>query len=421
VTRLPTIDPADVVGWVTNHLGDLAGDEVRASSAFHGGQSAADAALAGLDVAGYASRRNEVLPRDRRGATRLSPWIRHGLLQLPRVWAAVADAPARDRRKFRSELLWQEYARHLYAQVGRELRQPLRHEPGRATGPWSGEPWPRQMACVDLAVGELEADGWMVNQARMWMASQWTVRGQGDWWDGEQHFFRHLLDGSRAANGLGWQWTVGAQTGRTYGFSRNQVRRRAPGLCDDCTLADDCPIADWPDVSDTGRVDAPTTLRQERTPGWSAGPADVLERREPDVAWLTAESLGDDDPALRGHPHLPVVFVFDEPLLHRLALSGKRLVFLAQALAEVGERRDLRLHLGDPEVVLADHEPAVTFTPVPGWRALSRALQPAVIHPWPWLRRPDGGSVSSFSAWNTRHERHGGGAVEPPAQPSLLE
>lgn len=34
----------------------------------------------------------------------------------------------------------------------------------------------------------------MVNQARMWMASQYVVRGHGDWWDGEQYFFRHLLD-----------------------------------------------------------------------------------------------------------------------------------------------------------------------------------------------------------------------------------
>ena len=36
-----------------------------------------------------------------------------GLLPLPAVWAAAAGAPGRDRTKFRDELLWQEYARHL--------------------------------------------------------------------------------------------------------------------------------------------------------------------------------------------------------------------------------------------------------------------------------------------------------------------
>jgi len=300
----------------------------------------------------------------------------------------------------------------------------LRHAPRHATDPWPDEPWPADMACVDMSIGELEGDGWMVNQARMWMASQYTVRGHGDWRDGEQHFFRHLLDGSRAANGLGWQWTVGAQTGRAYGFSRNQVVKRAPGLCDRCDLANDCPIESWPSFPDVAAPEAgpapPPTLRAERTPGWTAGPDDVLARRSPGVVWLTAESLGEADPALRAHPDLPVVFVFDEPLLATLQLSGKRLVFLAQALAGIAARRDLEVHRGRPVEVLAARDPAVTFTPVPGWRARSRALQPAVVHPWPWLRRPDGGSVASFSAWNRRHERRGAGAVEPPGQPELF-
>lgn len=236
------------------------------------------------------------------------------------------------------------------------------------------------MACVDLAIGELERDGWMVNQARMWMASQWTVRGHGDWRAGEHHFFRHLLDGSRAANGLGWQWTVGSQTGRAYGFSRNQVHKRAPGLCETCALADACPIESWPDLAGSDPVTAPATVRRERTPGWAAGPDRALHRREPEVVWLTAESLGAADPALQAHPALPVAFVFDEPLLARLELSGKRLVFLAQALAEIGTGRDLKVHRGDPARVLSGRSLAVTFTPVPGWRALSRVLQTAAIH-----------------------------------------
>lgn len=417
---LPAIPPDDVVGWVRAHLGDLVDGEVVASTAFDGSQAAADAAMAALDITGYARHRNEVWPPDRRGVSRLSPWIRHGLVTLPRAWATVAGAPAADRRKFRSELQWQEYARHLYAQVGTALRRPLRHAPDRAAGPWPGEPWPREMACVELAIGELERDGWMVNQARMWMASQWTIRGHGGWDAGQDHYFRHLLDGSRAANGLGWQWVVGAQTGRSHGFSRAQVERRAPGLCDGCPLASACPIEEWPATEGGQRVVAPATLAAERSPGWAAGPSEVLARRDPSVVWLTAESLGDEDPALAGHPDLPVVFVFDEPLLRRLRLSGKRLVFLAQALADVGRHRRLEVHRGRPVEVLADRDPAVTFTPVPGWRANSRALQPAVVHPWPWLRRPDGGSVASFSKWNRRHERRDGGAVEPPAQPELF-
>ena len=97
------------------------------------------------------------------------------------------------------------------------------------------------MACIDLAVTELEQDGWLVNQARMWLASHWTVRRGWDWLEGEDRFFAHLLDGSRTANRLGWQWTVGTGTGRPYGFSRHQVAKRAPGLCQGCPLSASCP------------------------------------------------------------------------------------------------------------------------------------------------------------------------------------
>ncbi len=87
------------------------------------------------------------------------------------------------------------------------------------------------MACVDATVGELERDGWLVNQTRMWLASHWAVREGARWQDGEDRFFAHLLDGSRAANRLGWQWTTGVGSSKPYGFSRSQVEKRAPQLC----------------------------------------------------------------------------------------------------------------------------------------------------------------------------------------------
>jgi deoxyribodipyrimidine photo-lyase len=102
------------------------------------------------------------------------------------------------------------------------------------------------MACVDLVVSELENDGWLVNQTRMWLASQWVNRAGADWRDGEDRFFRHLLDGSRAANRLGWLWTSGGGTGKPYGFSRWQVEKRAKGVCDGCELNSRCPIQEWP-------------------------------------------------------------------------------------------------------------------------------------------------------------------------------
>ena len=118
--------------------------------------------------------------------------------------------------------------------------------------------------------------------------------------------------------------------------------------------------------------------------------------------WLTAESLGDADPALAAHPDLPAVFVWDAPMLARLRVSGERLVFLAETLGDLAARRELTVLRGDPVDLLRGRRLAVTFAPVPGFRRRAAAIRPAVVHPWPWLRRPHDGSVASFSAWVRR-------------------
>ena len=424
---LPVGDLEAVHAWTAAHLGDLARegpDGIRPSPRFRGGQTAATEVMQGLDLRGYASRRNQILPESARGASAVSPYVRHGLITLRSLWDLAAAAPARDARKYRDELLWQEYARHLYARAGSALRRPLRTEPTTPDRGWR-HGWPSEMACVRRCVEELERDGWLVNQTRMWLSSQWTVRAGHDWRAGEDAFFAHLLDGSRAANRLGWQWTTGAATGRPYSFTRWQVEKRAPGLCATCALNADCPIADWPtsqrgaeSAGDPRASEDRARLRRDPDLGATAGPGDVQIHARPDVVWLTAESLGDADPALAAHPELPVLFVFDEPLLRRLNLSGKRLTFLAESLADLALRRDVQVRRGRVPDALTGASPAVTFAPVPGFRRLAPRVGVAELHPWPWLAPPHAGSVTSFSAWRKRVR------VEPTpntAAPTLFE
>lgn len=403
----PARDVAAAEAFVGAHLGDLTlegGTTAVASPRFRGGQVAADAALASLDLTGYARRRNEVWPPERRGASAVSPYVRHGLIDLPTLWQVAGDAPARDARKYRDELLWQEHSRHLYARLGGALGRPLRHAlPPTATG----EGWDRDLACLDLTVGELERDGWLVNQSRMWLASHWAVRAGADWREGEDRFFRHLLDGSRAANRAGWQWTIGTGKGDAYGFSRWQVTKRAPGVCDGCALRHDCPIEDWPEDPPLHPADEHPALRRDDDPSATTGPTTPEVAAAPEIVWLTAESLGDEDPALAAHPDLPAVFVFDAPLLARLRLSAKRLVFLTETLADLAERRDVVVLRGDPVDLLAETPSATTFAPVPGWRRRAQRLPIVATHPWRWLVRPHGGSVASFTAWRKAAERAG--------------
>jgi deoxyribodipyrimidine photo-lyase len=400
VSALPPIpgDRPGVLDWVATHLDGLFRGAVHASDV-RGGQQAADAALAGFDVTGYARRRNDVWPESRRGASRLSPYIRHGLLTLPRVWSHVEGGPADDVTKFRDELRWQEYARHLYARMGTGTRRSLRFsvlEHGDARP----NPWESEAACLALAWGELTERGWLPNQERMWLASHWSVRSGLGWRDGEDLFFRLLLDGSRAANRAGWQWTVGALTGKAYGFSRWQVEKRAPGLCGTCPVKDACPVQEWPPVEEREpRPLVDPRIRRDDHVEMAAGPSEPLLAGQPEAVWITAESLGDDDPALEAHPGLPVVFVFDESLLVRLRLESTRLVFLAEALADLSQRRAVQVWRGDPVRVLADRALATTFAPVPGWRARAASLRPVAVHPWPWLVPPHGGPLTSFTAW----------------------
>jgi deoxyribodipyrimidine photo-lyase len=405
----PTGDASEVLKWVDRHLGHLTLEgqgQTFASSRFRGGQSAADAALDSFDVRGYAGRRSEVLPRSKRGASGLSPYIRHGLLALSDVWAHTSSsgAPKKDIEKFHDELLWQEYSRHLYARLGTAMSRPLRGVPRSDGG--KIDPWDRSMACMSLVLDELEGDGWAVNQTRMWMASQWNVRHGVDWRDGEDRFFAHLLDGSRAANRAGWQWTIGSGNGKPYGFSRWQVEKRAPGTCDKCAHRRSCPIQEWPDSPEWLPRPAQThpSIGRDGDPGRTAGPTTVdrVDSVKPEAVWITAESLGLGDPAMAANPDLPLIFVFDEALLQQLKLSSKRLVFLAETLAELSESAGpLEVHLGNPVTVLAGRPVATTFAPVPGWRRRAGEVRPVEVHPWPWLRRPGSGSVQSFSSWQS--------------------
>ena len=391
--------------WVTQNLGDLC-VPAEPGAPMRGGQCAADAALQAFDVSGYARRRNNVLPAQTRGASRLSPYIRHGLLTLSEVWNHVGDGPPADVGKFRDELLWQEYARHLYARLGTATRQSLRYSvPERTQGVTDADnPWSGSARCLESSWSELVTNGWLTNQTRMWLASHWNVRAGLGWRDGEDLMYRHLLDGSRAANRLGWQWTTGALTGKAYGFSRWQVEKRAPGLCASCPLERRCPIAEWPAAAEREPLLLTDPhLRRDDDIETTAGPTGARQSAEPEMVWVTAESLSDRDPAAAAHPHLPVIFVFDEPLLARLRLSLNRLMFLAQTLADLSTRREVQVFRGDPVHVLAGQRLAATFAPVPGWRSRSARLDVVALHPWPWLRRPLPGSISSYSAWVKSH------------------
>ncbi len=432
--QLPVPQPgrAAAEGFVATHLAGLycesksesgprsdSPNSVVSSPSIRGGQRAANLALDSLDLTGYAANRNNAYPVSTRAATGLSPYVRHGLIDLPRLWAAseiqqVAGVDELDVTRFQTELLWQEYSRHCYAANPHPAgqRQDSSLTPTRCGSPKQADlGWDSSMGCLELAAQELEDDGWLVGLTRMWLASDWANRQGRDWRAGEDYFFTHLLDGSRAANRAGWAIVSGRAGREPYLYSRWDVELRAPGLCASCDRVSDCPVERpydgvafgsnaRPDASPQGATGlgsrergAPRSKRDELDYSNGYGGPMYPERpegseRQPEAVWITAESMGDADPALAANPDLPVIFVFDRPLLKRLQLSSKRLVFMAETLADLATRRDLKVWLGSPSEVLTNVETSVTWTPVPGWRRLAPKVRPVETHPWSWLHQP---------------------------------
>jgi len=394
--NMPVIDLSlDVHALIEKHFTGMYSGEIGVSS-IEGGQTAAYKALASLDISGYVNKRSEVLPKNRRGATVLSPYIRHNLLTLSEVFGAVKHTPFKDREKFRDELFWQEYARHLYARVGTRLFENLRFE-ANVVSP--GDGWNRDMLCINEMVSELENDGWLVNQTRMWLASHWTVRNDVGWLAGQELMFRELLDGSRAANLLGWQWTVGAGTGKPYGFAKWQVDKRAPGLCTACPLKGNCPINEFPEEVSLRQVERDPILDHDADVASTAGPSKPVFTRDATHVLLTIDSLGDNDPALKANPDLPAVFVFNETALTKLQLSSRRIAFYIQTLQDLNTRRPVQALMGDPYLFARENAVAVTYAPVPSFK---KFVNLAEVHPYPWLRQPHAGSVRSFSSWRSQ-------------------
>ena len=90
----PSASRLAIERFIEEHLSHLTESPIIGSPSIRGGQTTANARLASLDLTGYAARRNEVLPIASRGATRLSPYIRHGILQFAELRNHSDDAPS---------------------------------------------------------------------------------------------------------------------------------------------------------------------------------------------------------------------------------------------------------------------------------------------------------------------------------------
>jgi deoxyribodipyrimidine photo-lyase len=342
----------------------------------NGGRRPAEARLAAVDPARYGASRNHL-----DGAvTRLSPYIRHGVLTLAEVREAVfarlrqgaagpesaastgavqggwSPAQRRAGEKLIAELGWRDYWQRLWHQLGDGIwldREPLKTgHPADAYAPELPADLAAAatgLACIDAFAADLMGDGWLHNHARMWLAAYVVHWRRVRWQAGARWFLQHLLDGDPASNNLSWQWVASSFSHKPYLFNRANLERFSGGrFCAGCPLAgrrgpQGCPfdasyealqarlfgppLAMAPPLAMVApggvreAAGAPATAgapgRGQEPGPWSGPPP------QRPLLWLHGEALGPANPALRAHPGGPALFVFDRDLIEgRTATTG---------------------------------------------------------------------------------------------------
>ena len=236
------------------HLQQLFPEADGGLSPIRGGRRQAEQLLGRIQPARYAKGRNFLDGP----VTRLSPYIRHGVLSLAEVRDAVfqrLQAPGGGGRaageKLINELGWRDYWQRLWRQLGSGIwRDQEELKTGHPIGAYSPE-LPADvaegrtgLACIDGFIAELHSSGWLHNHARMWLAAYLVHWRRIRWQAGAQWFLRHLLDGDPASNNLSWQWVASSFSHKPYFFNRANLERYSNGsYCRSCPLsAQGCPF-----------------------------------------------------------------------------------------------------------------------------------------------------------------------------------
>jgi len=226
-------------------------------SPIQGGRAAAETQLDRADPSGYGFSRNYLDGK----VTRLSPFIRHGVMTLAEVRdrAFARAAHPHHVSKFIVELAWRDYYQRLYEQLGDavwEDREP--YKTGLDASAYQPELPPdipagqTGLACMDAFARELSETGYLHNHARMWVAAYVVHWRRVRWQAGARWFLEHLLDGDPASNNLSWQWVASTFSHKPYFFNRENLEKYTHGrYCRLCPQRGHCPMeGSYPELAE---------------------------------------------------------------------------------------------------------------------------------------------------------------------------
>jgi len=203
-------------------------------SPIRGGRAAADERLAEIDPVAYGRTRNAL-----DGAvTRLSPYLRHGVVGLAEARARVTDAAGSPHAAYKllQELAWRDYWRRVLDEIGSGVWDDREaYKTGLGADDYADET-PADFLTgetgndfVDGVVRELDEVGYLHNQLRMKIAAYLVHWRRVRWQAGAAWMLSHLLDGDVASNNLSWQWVASTFGSKPYIFNQANLLKVTDG------------------------------------------------------------------------------------------------------------------------------------------------------------------------------------------------
>ena len=335
-----------------------------------GGRTAALVALHAIQPQAYERSRNFLSGK----VTRLSPYLRHGVLTLAEV-RDFALSTVRDPEyagKLINEFAWRDYWQRLYFQLGEGIWQDREaYKTGFKASQYAPEMpstvinGTTSLVCIDSFSRDLQEAGYLHNHSRMWMAAYLVHWLRVRWQASARWFLEHLLDGDPASNNLSWQWVASTFSSKPYLFNRENLQRFTDNVyCKQCphATAKSCPFdASYEELTDrlfprlmdaSAQPELPRPFR--KTPAADSKPSPRALGKP--LLWVHPDNLNPEWAAFKQWPESAAVFVWDTHWLTTQKISLKRMIFLAECLQEMPGHVQLRF--GDPatEVLAAARE-----------------------------------------------------------------
>lgn len=411
-----------------------------------GGRRAALEQLSELDPVRYGRERSSPLQY----STRLSPYLRHGVLSLAEVRAEalrqVSPTAPSQAWKLVNELSWRDYFVRVYAQVGdlvwksfQPYKTGLRADDYVRELPSDIDKGETGMACIDAWANQLVQTGYLHNHVRMWFSSYIVHHRRVAWQTGAGWMMSHFLDGDPAANNLNWQWVASTFRSAPYLWNRDNLQKYVGDTyCATCPLRESgCPFdASYAALTarlfpkrgvaegETGHLPPPML----KDVPWEPPPVPERAPEDKVVVWVHGDRLSPTNEALVAYPRSHGVFVWDEELLKMWTIRAKRLRFLHECVAELPVHV-LRGAVGSEVIRFARHHGATTIattpSPSPRFREICTELEAAGFKVQRWPEAVFAESVRPLDLRNhtaywqqIKSSAFGKGAKEPEPKPT---